>query len=67
MHFLLGQTPYKAFCKYYLLNIAAGWQGGLRVANLRMLSHVFKKHCCKEEQELESGAACSKALVRTYS
>lgn len=49
MHFLLGQTPYKAFCKCYLLYAEAGWQGGPRVATLRMLSHVFKEHRCKEE------------------
>lgn len=34
MHFLLDQTSHEAFCKYYLLNVTAGWQGGLRVATL---------------------------------
>lgn len=67
MHFLVGQTPSKAFCKCYPLNTAAGWQGGLRVTTLRMQSHVFKKHCRQEEQELESSAVCGKALVRIYS
>lgn len=52
MHFLLGQTSYKASSKCYPLNTAAGWQGGLRVTTVLTVvqSHVFKKAAVKRSE-----------------